>query len=1321
MKSKSTIFNQLFLIVAILFTFSLSAWGEEMTISFASTAQRVSQDNSKQVWKNGDVTFTNNKASSTTNVGNFSNPVRLYANSQIVIEVPGNITKIVAIASSSSYATALKNSVEDETSVSGSTVTITPTASATSYIIKKLTAQVRLNSITVTYTPPTTPTLEIEPASIDFGDEEQNTLKQETFTIAGSNLTGEITLTLDNTTDFSIDKSFISANTANSEQTITVTLNAETIGKKEGKITISTSGVNNQIVSLSANVIAPKQKFNVRFWHNGENVKTIQIAEGESLGEFPIIDILESCNSNLPTFAGWVTDYVGYENIENTTTPTFFVPTQPINGETNLYAVFADASNESTWNLVKNVSELADGSKVIIACPTKNAAAGTQNGSYRNSTSISLSSEQITDIQSSIIFTLGNTSSGYSFYSDNEKHYMVLTSDANAVHTVNSLSKNEHYWNITISGNATSITNKGYTNRKLQYNASSPRFACYTSSQTAIALYKKTSAQATKWTVCTPNDAPELTKLTQPQNLNLTATENSITAIWDIVDNASGYIVSVNGENSQEIDNNTITISNLKPETEYSISIVAKGDNVSFKNSDETKASIITSAITPAQKYIVTFHYNDGSEKILETSILEGLAGYAPTLSEDNHNITFIGWSKEEITEDLTECPDVYDNETSEVLTGDLDLYPIYSSQQTTIKPFDLSSTEPQQVVIAANINDKWYALPKSLPKPNGGTQSFELLKVETTPLNYVTLANANDYIWTISKTPKGYTIFNGDNYLSGESSGTKLYANAKDSVNCTISKEDDNYEIRPSTATDRSIIFRTGSYNVVGHYKTSNIDNEEYYQPTILPVINVTKTYSSTPKWYVEKETNITSDIYADIVVSSGAKLNVTATADINTLTIKSNLDKAGEVNVTDGALSANKVIIEKTIDSTRWFFFSLPFDCQIDDIVAIAANGDSLTYDTHYVISKYNPTRAEGANNAWEELLDTKLKLNANQGYIIGHWYKPSDSIIVKFPSTDAQTISVPEDKTLNYTDTWFVGGENSSKGFNLIGMPYYQKVSGNLTPNLVTIPNKDGKTYTQTDYTNANIAPFTSFFVQVAENTAPKFTISTKSSSAPMLRAKDVVAKATITLADANGGTDATTIINNPANTTDYEIGHDLVKWIGYAEIPQIYSLQGDEMLAFNSLAIDNSTVILLGVYAHADGEYTFALSEKSIGDLHGWELYDNETGKTTRLANEELTVYLEQGTHDGRFEIRLQQRITTDCDNAMGDMMTWTANDALNISNIPADAVVYIYDAVGRMIYVATPNATTFNYNFVARGVYNIVVRTAGNAISFKTIY
>lgn len=124
---------------------------ESGTISFGSTAQRVSQDSSKQVWAKDGITFTNNKASSSSSVANYSNPVRLYKDSSITIEAPGNITKIVVVCNSGSYANVLKNSAGSVAAVSGSTVTITLDGSSNTYTIAKLTAQTRFDSLTVTY------------------------------------------------------------------------------------------------------------------------------------------------------------------------------------------------------------------------------------------------------------------------------------------------------------------------------------------------------------------------------------------------------------------------------------------------------------------------------------------------------------------------------------------------------------------------------------------------------------------------------------------------------------------------------------------------------------------------------------------------------------------------------------------------------------------------------------------------------------------------------------------------------------------------------------------------------------------------------------------------------------------------------------------------------------------------------------------------------------------------------------------------------------------------------------------------------------------
>ncbi|MBR4951576.1 MAG: BACON domain-containing protein [Alistipes sp.] len=117
------------------------------TISFESTTHRVSQDANSQVWKNDDITFTNDKASSSNNVANYSNPARFYQNSSVTIEAPGVIKKITIDCSSleNKYITPWGGTANNKI------VTITLDGSSNTYTISKLSAQARAYSITVTY------------------------------------------------------------------------------------------------------------------------------------------------------------------------------------------------------------------------------------------------------------------------------------------------------------------------------------------------------------------------------------------------------------------------------------------------------------------------------------------------------------------------------------------------------------------------------------------------------------------------------------------------------------------------------------------------------------------------------------------------------------------------------------------------------------------------------------------------------------------------------------------------------------------------------------------------------------------------------------------------------------------------------------------------------------------------------------------------------------------------------------------------------------------------------------------------------------------
>ena len=121
---------------------------EEYTLTFDTTENRVSQDSNKQVWSQNGITFTNNKGSGSSIIDS-SNPVRLYANSEIIVEAV-NMSKIVFDCNSTDYATALKNSIGASATVSGDKVTVEFTELTHSFTVAKLSAQVRMDSITVT-------------------------------------------------------------------------------------------------------------------------------------------------------------------------------------------------------------------------------------------------------------------------------------------------------------------------------------------------------------------------------------------------------------------------------------------------------------------------------------------------------------------------------------------------------------------------------------------------------------------------------------------------------------------------------------------------------------------------------------------------------------------------------------------------------------------------------------------------------------------------------------------------------------------------------------------------------------------------------------------------------------------------------------------------------------------------------------------------------------------------------------------------------------------------------------------------------------------
>ena len=309
------------------------AWGAEATatLSFASTAQRDSQTTTKQVWSNDGITFTNNKGSSTTNVGNYSNPVRLYASSEVIVEhTSGKITQIVFVANSSAYATAMKNSigtVSDATvSVSGSKVTVTFTNSVESFTVAKLTAQVRLNSLTVTYEEEVTcaeitPSLTYSSTTLEIGSTANPTLTDNTGD-------GTVTYSSDNLSVASVNVT-TGVVTAEAAGTATITATIAANGEYCAGVATATIKVNEQSATIVLSEAGTENTVSGTF-HKDESY-TLPSSTDAKCGDKVLV--------------GWST----IEIAETDTKPTsnYYDKGTSVSlkaGENKFYAVFATAS-----------------------------------------------------------------------------------------------------------------------------------------------------------------------------------------------------------------------------------------------------------------------------------------------------------------------------------------------------------------------------------------------------------------------------------------------------------------------------------------------------------------------------------------------------------------------------------------------------------------------------------------------------------------------------------------------------------------------------------------------------------------------------------------------------------------------------------------------------------------------------------------------------------------------------------------------------------------------------------------------------------------
>ncbi|MGM9819014.1 MAG: InlB B-repeat-containing protein [Paludibacteraceae bacterium] len=496
----------------------------------------------------------------------------------------------------------------------------------------------------------------------------------------------------------------------------------------------------------------------------------------------------------------------------------------------------------------------------------------------------------------------------------------------------------------------------------------------------------------------------------------------------------------------------------------------------------------------------------------------------------------------------------------------------------------------------------------------------------------------------------------------------------------------------------------------------------------------------------------------FRDMEVYAGGKLKVPASATdlkVNKLVMRSKGDEVPVAEINGTLTIADKLYHAKRIDAARFYFFTLPYDCNVADITyyngeVLSGNGDG------YLIKYYDGAgRAIGQNAGHWEVYTGSL-LEAGKGYIVAI----SASLNGSFESNPKKELLFPMTNALSETTTKTVAigtygvgdasiGDNH-KGWNLIGCPFMSNYSPidakglkvgtyedgtwddggkiftynpSVTVPYVTMPNTDGKTYTQKLASSQDLQPFRSFFVQVGKEgeLISDVAFSSANRKAPRKApAADAAVWVELTLSNASGS-DATTVIVDDDKTTDYEIGADLEKMLGYAALPQFYSLKSSTRLAFNALpSASASSAVPLGFYAPASDTYTIAMNTTQAQNLEGVYLTDNVTGTVTNLLLGDYSFTSGRTLNDARFSLAVVRSVTA-VDNVLLEAVTPVVHRrTLRIDNAPVGSLVRVYDTLGREVVSEQIDAETVVYQLQMPGVYHVQIITKDSKSVYKVV-
>ena len=473
---------------------------------------------------------------------------------------------------------------------------------------------------------------------------------------------------------------------------------------------------------------------------------------------------------------------------------------------------------------------------------------------------------------------------------------------------------------------------------------------------------------------------------------------------------------------------------------------------------------------------------------------------------------------------------------------------------------------------------------------------------------------------------------------------------------------------------------------------------------------------------------------------------------------------------NGAGAAISVKEVSHVKRIDGRYWYPFSLPYDCNIADIDQL--NGQPLgVYGMDWGIKYYDGQRRQKDGNSettfgevskyWTMMPENGL-LKAYTGYIIGLFVPAADEPLMKsvhFPPATGSAYTESTDSKRTTVTNWAdnLTADKRHHGWNFVGSPYIslfgaaegeglyntslkmgytdrQGEQQDMEHIYVSIPDGGNKnTYTQSLAEGVTLHPFTAYFVQAVDpnptdgqsNTLPLTYSKTQRLLQAPQRLQQTEQDILVELTLANGSTaDNAGLWVGNSHTNEYEIGRDLTKMYSADRKPQLYTVAPYGKMAYQALPDAQAHAVPLGIYVPAKGDYTLSLN-RAVSRV-------NEAQSVCLLYNGKVVADLLQagytlsatgkGLVDGyTLDIRRAPKVETDIVPVAGDAPYLIVRDGiLTVANLPAEAMVQVYDVLGRICFSAPAGAQTVDVVAPQTGVYTVVVTTGDQPYILKTL-